>query len=1065
MYDAGGFSPAVLLHESMHSHPSPFRFAAPLRHAGYFLAALLLANAAPAAALKITTTSLPAATGGVAYDQAVIATGGVTPYKWAVQSGSPPPGTTLNATTGHITGTPQMAAWIYSYPFASYIKVTDAEGAAAYASLTINVLAPAGGGATTPPPSGGGTSNPPPVQQATTYTVTVINGTIGSGAATTASFAPYATVTINAAAAPAGQWFKQWNGNAPVANYQSATTTFTMPYNNVTVTAAFFTPAPVPQAVTDHPRLWINSSDVASLRARAIPGNGVYQNLRTVLATCITNYNAKFYPNGQPAVANPDFGDTQGYTGLLTEQNAIVFALFSLIDPDPDARILHAQRARNLIMRAMNEAVKGHAAGQPFRDPMFALFNRANANSECWPLAIDWIYSATLADGVTPILTPADKKIIRDVFMIWSNDCLNAYVCGGDHPAPIGATNTTSLLPNGNAHRVAANNYYSGHARLITLMSLCIDPADDPAVNPAAPVSILGNSLRSYIPNATGAWLYQQFAMFGDPAVVKTALNLGANASVGLASGGLSPEGGLYGHAFSYLLGQMLALKTAGFADPAISGPQAALVTAPVWDRYLPAFANSIVPAAKVYPSQSYLGPVFQMANYGDVLRLWITPDFMQVFALKNLLDRKNGVAANLDATRWFAVNAVEGGAAGLTQRIQNPWSYGVQSSILYFLLLDPTLPAPADPRPGYTTDIFDAGNGRVLSRTDWSANASVFTFRSSWESINHQDGDAGQFELYRKGEWLTKELSAYDNNGNGQSSMWHNSLSLQNWCANGKPTNIQFFEAPYWPNGSQWNNGANAGDPVTISSHGAGYTFAQTDMTKLYNRPNQFTPADAAIDILHASRSLVSLPGDTVVVYDRATSGHNGFKRFNLNFATPPVIDQVNRTAHAATTGGQKIFVQTLLPADATLSYVPAAGTITNIAQLETMTGRLVVEDTARPTDIRFLHVIQGADGAATAATPSSLVTSDAGVAYTGAVVGATVVLFPVNLATPSAGTSYTVAATTVKHLVTGLAANTGYTITADSDGVTASIVITAGGASVTDAAGVLAFDLPDVL
>src|SRR6185436_11022928 len=113
--------------------------------------------------------------------------------------------------------------------------------------------------------------------------------------------------------------------------------------------------------------------------------------------------------------------------------------------------------------------------------------------------------------------------------------------------------------------------------------------------------------------------------------------------------------------------------------------PQAALVTAPVWDRYLAGFAHSITPAAKTYSSQSWLGPIYQMANYGDVLRLWITPDFMQVFALKNLLDQKNGNTANLDASRWFAINAVEGGAAALSQRISQPWSYGVQNSVLYF--------------------------------------------------------------------------------------------------------------------------------------------------------------------------------------------------------------------------------------------------------------------------------------------------------------------------------------------------------------------------------------------
>ena len=48
-------------------------------------------------------------------------------------------------------------------------------------------------------------------------------------------------------------------------------------------------------------------------------------------------------------------------------------------------------------------------------------------------------------------------------------------------------------------YRMAANNYYLAHARLLTMMALALDPADDPPVNPAARSRSLGNTLRSYI--------------------------------------------------------------------------------------------------------------------------------------------------------------------------------------------------------------------------------------------------------------------------------------------------------------------------------------------------------------------------------------------------------------------------------------------------------------------------------------------------------------------------------------------------------------------------------------
>lgn len=993
--------------------------------------------------ITISPTTLPALQVGAPFSVTLTAAGGTAPYKWTLPFGALPAGLSLDGNTGAITGTPTVAG-----NQVIFVRVTDAAGLATQRGWNVNIAA---GASSTPPPS--------------SYTVTVTNGT-ANGAAS-ATFAPGATVTLAAAPAPTGQWFKQWSGNVAVANSYVSTTTFTMPAANVTVAASYFTPTPVPQPVADHPRLWINSSDVAALRARAdIVSNPVYANLRTLLSTCILNYNTQYFPNGQPNPTNPDFGDVQGYSGLLSEDHAVVLAFFALIDPDANARLLHAQRARDILMLAMNEAVKGHAAGQPFRDPMFAVYNRANAHSANWPLAVDWLQGVTDANGQpVTILSAADKKTIRDVFLIWANDCLNAYTCGGDHPAPIGVMNSTALLPGGNAHRVAANNYYAGHARLLTLMSLALDPADDPAVDPNTPAPILGNTLRSYIANATGAWLYQQFAMFGDPAAVRAAYNLPASASVGLASGGLSPEGALYGHSYAYILSELLALKTAGFADTTLSGPQAALVTAPVWDRFLPGFAHTILPAAKVPPSASYLGPIYGVASYGDVLRPWITPDFMQVFALKNLLDRKNGITTNLDSTRWFALNAVEGGINALAQHVAQPWTWGVENSLLYFLLLDPSQAPAADPRPNFAPQFIDAGNGRLLARTDWSPAASVFTFRSSWETINHQNGDAGQFELYRKGEWLLKELSNYDNNGNGQSSIWHNSLALQNWCANGTP-HLNSFEAAYWPNGSQWNNGQNAGDPVTAMSTGTGYAYAQTDMTKLYNRPDVWTAANSATDIQHASRSVLWLSPDVIVVYDRATSLHNGFKRFNLTLTAAPSIDQTNHAATVTTPGNQSLFVQTLLPANATTKFVPLDSSVTAVAELEPGIGRLVVEDASNPTDVRFLHVIQAADKPADR-LGTSAVTSTAGNAFSGAVVGTDVALFPVNYGATFAGTSYSAPLTTRKHYVAGLIPGARYSVLAASNGTNADLVIqpSATGQFTADTAGLLTFDLTAAL
>ncbi|MBX3736633.1 MAG: hypothetical protein KF715_08090 [Candidatus Didemnitutus sp.] len=967
---------------------------------------------------------------------------------------------------GTATSAPYSVTWTPPLLGNNFVRVTgtDSTGATANSAITtVKTIASS---------SSGGSSSGGSTQQPSTYTVTVTNGTVNG--ATSASFAPYSTVTIKANPPPAGQAFKQWSG-ASFTDALATTTTFQMPSANVNIVGSYYTPPPLPTPVAGHPRLWLNPSDLPRLRTWAYSGNMVYQQgLRSMLQVSLSAYKLCFPDGVHPASPYPDSGDIYGYSGasvtsdMVSEQHALLLAFFGLVDPDPVARAAYAQKARQMFMYVINEADKGHAAGAPFRDPIFAIYCRSNAAGECWPLLADWLQGVTDANGQpVPILTAQDKAAIRRVFMTWSEDCLNAYTTGGDHPNPIGVLNSTALLPGGNAPRIAANNYYLNHARLITMMPLTLDAADDAASDPTLPDSVRGNTLRSYLLNATGAWLYQQYAMFEAPATVRATFNLPATASVGLASGGVAVEGGLYGHSVGYVQGQLLALQTAGITDPAVSGPQINLINSSTWDRYVHHFYSMMVPKQQVPWQQSYLGPIYQIMNFGDVLRIWVTPDNMTTFTLMAFTEQKRGLATHLNDARWIALHAVEGGAAGLINRMQRPWN--VTETILYFMLFDPTDPTalnPADPRPARATTFIDPSFGRLLARNDWTPNGTLFDFHSSWTSINHQNCDAGQFQLYCRGEWLTKEFSNYDNSTNGQSSIWHNTLALQNWCSQGTPT-LQHFESSYFINGSQYNNGLSAGDPVTVMSNGAGYAYASTDMTKCYNRPSTWTPSNALMDIAHASRAIVWLSPDVTVVYDRAASVHSGlFKRFNLNVTTTPTIDATNRTATAVTPGGQYLFVNTLQPANASITYVPVNNSMSPVAELEITQGRLVVEDPTLPTSTRFLHVIQTASSASARLTPTQ-VDSTAGDAFTGAVVGTDVVLFAVNYSATFNGTAYSAPLTTVKHYVSGAVPGAHYSVVAVQNGANADIAIqpSATGTFTADSAGLLTFDLSAAL
>ena len=71
----------------------------------------------------ITTNSLPGGTINVTYSQTLTASGGTPPYSnWVVTSGSLPPGLTLNASSGTISGTPTTAT---GSPFSFSVTVTD----------------------------------------------------------------------------------------------------------------------------------------------------------------------------------------------------------------------------------------------------------------------------------------------------------------------------------------------------------------------------------------------------------------------------------------------------------------------------------------------------------------------------------------------------------------------------------------------------------------------------------------------------------------------------------------------------------------------------------------------------------------------------------------------------------------------------------------------------------------------------------------------------------------------------------------------------------------------------
>jgi hypothetical protein len=701
---------------------------------------------------------------------------------------------------------------------------------------------------------------------------------------------------------------------------------------------------------------------------------------------------------------------SNGWEEYPTEMYAQLFAFTSLIEGDPQLRASDAARARTLLMHVMNEAAKGAAAGVPFRDPGFAsrASNRSRWYGEAFALTVDWIY---------PSLSAADKATIRKVFLRWADEIVRD---GYQTPRPVGVVNDPVLISDPVRVRWAGNNFFTAHMRNLGLMAMALDPADDP-----------DGALGRYLANATGAFLYMTDHLLRTD-----------------ARGGLAPEGFQYSpQALGYVVQFLLALHTAGQDKPDRWGPQVVLSGNPFWNEVIPALLHSLSPAPTLIDDENWrwLGEVYQPAWYGDGQNYW-APDFIELMGPLGLYDHKTGNRQRAEAIRWIQTHTPPGGQAALLDRVGSPDPF--RDTIPYFMLFDPAAPTAADPRPSLPLNLRVPGLNKLLARTAWSEDAAWFTYSLSWNTIDHQHGDGNTFEYYRRGEWLTKERTGYG--VNIQASDYHNTLALENDPPiRNEPGGYRHI---LWRRGSQWVYVA-SGDPHLIAhSFGPGYVYALGDATNLYN-----SEYEASTGILHTSRSIVWLKPDHIVVYDRAASKTAGrFKRFWLNLPAPGDVSGNQTTI--TTARGQRLFITSLLPADAVIAVEPAEPLAEDNepANGEPMRYRLKVEAPGGPAEVRFLHVLQGADPGAPADLPE-LIRSESGREYVGVRLRETVVLFPVKLEAAFDSLTYRVQAGVTRHLITGLTPAGTYDLLRESDGSVTVVTLRPGTALRADEGGVL--------
>ena len=748
--------------------------------------------------------------------------------------------------------------------------------------------------------------------------------------------------------------------------------------------------------VAGHPRLWLREEDLPRLRAWARPTNPRFVDGLGRLADI-----AKKDMDDGKVLGTRDCANGPSFC----ESYAALFAFLSLVHPEATERADYAARGRKVLVHALERAASGKA-GDPLAGKTFSVRDRARWAGESFPLAVDWLY---------PHLSAEDKALARKVFLRWVEENLAATTTSHNHPEPIGALETEALVKDPRKRRYALNNYFASHTRNIGLMAMALDAADDPEE-----AAVRYRSLRGYLKNATGAWLYMV-----DAALRKD------------AAGGLAPEGMQYGPSMLGGLAMLhLALATAGEANASRHGAQAVLAESPFWGEVLPALLHRV--------ARRRSGG-WDVAFAGDGERYGV-PDFIDVVGPLGLLAGMRGDAATVSAARWIETHLPPGGPTELTARARaRNGGLTFRHGILYFMLFDPDAPPSPDPREKLPLSHFAAGLGDLSARTSFGDDASWLSFRLGWAQIDHQHGDGNGFSFFRKGEWLTKDRVGYGHWF--ATSAQHNTVAVEN----DRPNRNDPVRKALHETGSQWILQHDADGAIVARSEGPGFVAVTGDATGLYN-----ASAVGARGVEHASRSLVWLPPDHLVVYDRVATAKDG--RFRRFFLQTPGVSTVSGNQATVATQRQRLHVTTVLPVGAKLAaeaYVPGSSWETKPANDEPMTGTLRVEPAKPERETRFLHVLEATDGAP---AQTALHVKAEGGAFEGAAFSKRVVLFPVTLEAPPAKLEY-VAPAGSRHLVVGLERSTGYSTAIAAGKAMVKVTIAKGGAAKTDSAGVLGF------
>jgi hypothetical protein len=495
----------------------------------------------------------------------------------------------------------------------------------------------------------------------------------------------------------------------------------------------------------------------------------------------------------------------------------------------------------------------------------------------------------------------------------------------------------------------------------------------------------------------------------------------------------------------------MNAIHTAGMDDPLLYGPQVSLVSSSWWN--LNANLELAYLAGRHGPSpQSWA-----YFSTGDTNYYNRSPLYYPQLAAQMTYDSYIGRSTYTSEMLWPMLTTATTGLSNFVTYDLTHGSSGLASTIDLFISLpsgNPATNAPADPRPSLPVDTYDAGNQDLFARTGWAANDTAFATYCNNALASHEHEYCGRFDIFSKGEYITKGQVVFDDDYNGAMADSTNS-NLASYINNPSSTQCTSSGGSWcyvWQSvkfGGEFDGGAQQG-PVTLNhSELPGYVAFNADLANVYNGSAQSRHVSSYAGVDAASRSLVYLrETNQVAYYDRGSTTGNAWDKALYLISTGPLKINGNTASWTTRSTAQKAYLTSLLPAGASVADI-GLDPLASKYQLENdwePFSRVKI-DAGNIASTRFLTVLEWGSAGASKST-TTLVQSTSGQNFDGALVGSSLVMFMRTWPATFTSLTYPASGATTQY-ISDLTPNTSYTISGTGAPTSAT----------TDTAGVLTF------